>query len=182
MGTRLDLPRLNKCNPQVGAGVADIVAKCLAPNPQDRYPDAGALATGLWRHLSDLPLRGVSNRSPSERWRKWRRRRPQGIALAGMMLAVLTAAGAVLLGAASHFNQRIEQARRALDEGQTQMAAGASERAIDTLQGGLSVARGIPFQRDLCDELERWLHLAEQARTVAARATVSIAMAATPAP
>ena len=35
---------------------------------------AGALAGDLRRHLMHLPLKGVSNRSLPERWRKWRRR------------------------------------------------------------------------------------------------------------
>src|SRR5256885_9714581 len=52
--------------------------------------------------------------SMAERWRKWRRRRPHQVALTGMMLAVLTAAAAVAIGATSHFLQQIPEARRAL--------------------------------------------------------------------
>ena len=42
---------------------SDIVRKCLARDPADRYPDAASLADDLRRHLNDLPLRGVPNRS-----------------------------------------------------------------------------------------------------------------------
>src|SRR5262249_10182946 len=66
----------------VSAGLRDILRKCLAPDPGDRYADADALADDLRRHLADQPLRGVANRSLSERWRKWRRR-PYALARAG---------------------------------------------------------------------------------------------------
>src|SRR5439155_20999092 len=90
--TRLRLPRVSEVNPQVGAGLADILAKCLAREPGDRYADAGALAADLWRHLNDVPLRGVRNRSVTERWRKWRRRRPHALAVLGMVLLVMLVA------------------------------------------------------------------------------------------
>jgi tetratricopeptide (TPR) repeat protein len=41
-----------------------------------RYGTAAELAEDLRRHLNELPLRGVPNRSLAERWRKWRRRSP----------------------------------------------------------------------------------------------------------
>ncbi len=66
-------------NPAVSVGLADIVQKCLAPRPSDRYRDAAALADDLRRHLANLPLREVPNRSLAERWRKWRRRRPTSL-------------------------------------------------------------------------------------------------------
>jgi serine/threonine protein kinase/Flp pilus assembly protein TadD len=160
---------LHRCNARVSVGLADVVHKCLADDPDDRYPHAAALAADLRRHLAHLPLAGVRNRSLLERWRKWRCRRPHRAALVGMMLAVLTAAGAVAIGAASHFTQRIDQARTALNDGQRQKDNGEWEGAIRTLRRGQSVARGIPFQRDLADELDRQLRLAEQARTAANR-------------
>ena len=70
-------------NPPVSAGLADIVDKCLAKRPSDRYGDAALLADDLRRQMSDLPLRGVPNRSIAERWRKWRRRRPAARNCAG---------------------------------------------------------------------------------------------------
>src|SRR5262249_45867288 len=38
-------------HPGVSVGLADIIAKCLAPDPDDRYPDAASLADDLRRHL-----------------------------------------------------------------------------------------------------------------------------------
>ena len=136
------LKPLPQCNPQVSVGLADVVGKCLADDPAGRYADMAALAADLRRHLADRPLAGVRNRSLAERWRKWRRRRPHGVALAGMMLAVLTAAGAVALGAVGHFTQRTAQARTALHDGQAQLAVG---RGVDTLERR-SRRRGQPIR------------------------------------
>ena len=61
---------------------SDILARCTALQASDRHPTAGALAGDLRRHLMHLPLKGVSNRSLPERWRKRRRRRPATYPLA----------------------------------------------------------------------------------------------------
>jgi serine/threonine protein kinase/Flp pilus assembly protein TadD len=164
---------LHRRNARVSVGLADVIGKCLADDPRDRYAHAAALANDLRRHLADLPLAGVRNRSLVERWRKWRRRRPHGVALAGMVLAVITAAGAVALGAASHLSGQLDQARTALKDGQSQMDRGDWEGAVVTLQHGLSSARALPFQRDLADALDRSLRLAEQERVSADRAAAA---------
>jgi hypothetical protein len=157
----------------VSPGLADIVGKCLAPDPDDRYPAMAALAADLRRHLAHLPLAGVRNRSLRERWRKWRRRRPYGIAFAGIILAVVTAATAVAVGMAEHFVRQSHQARIALVDGQRQADQGEWEGAIATLQQGLRVARGIPLQGDLADRLEQQLRRAEEARAGALRAAAA---------
>ena len=41
---------------------------CLSADPAARYATGAELAADLRRHLTDLPLRGVANRSPAERW------------------------------------------------------------------------------------------------------------------
>src|SRR5262249_12782777 len=80
---------LGRKNPIVSPGLADVLHKCLAVRPDDRYPQAGALAEDLRRHLEDRPLKGVPNRDLQERWGKWRRRHPLvlplGLFLAGMV-------------------------------------------------------------------------------------------------
>jgi tetratricopeptide (TPR) repeat protein len=90
-----------------------------------------------------------------------------------MTLAVLAAATAVAAGAASHFRQRVEQARTALDDGQAQLGRGDWDGAVHTLRRGLSVARGTPFQQGLADELACRLRRAEQARAAADRAAAA---------
>ena len=65
---------LRSGNPEVSVGLEDILRKCLADRPDERYSNAAALADDLRRHLDHEPLRGVPNRSPRERWSKWRER------------------------------------------------------------------------------------------------------------
>jgi serine/threonine protein kinase len=165
-----ELPPLHRCNAQVSVGLEDILRKCLAGDPNRRYPHMAALAADLRRHLADLPLAGARNRSLVERWQKWRRRRPHGVALVGMMLAVLTAASAVALVAASHFMQRAEQARTALNDAQVQMALGQWEGAVRTLRHGHAIVQGLPWQGELAENLEHRLRQAEQGRIAADRA------------
>jgi len=94
---------LRQRNPHVTKGLADLLGKCLAPVPQNRYPTAGSLAADLRRHLADLPLRGVRNRSISERWWKWRRRRPSLLPLFFLIVAL---SGAAAVGIV-HGNKRL---------------------------------------------------------------------------
>ncbi|QJW98761.1 serine/threonine-protein kinase [Frigoriglobus tundricola] len=56
----------------VSCGLLDVLDRCTAPDPATRYPTAALLAADLRRHLADLPLKGVPNRSLAERWYKWR--------------------------------------------------------------------------------------------------------------
>src|SRR5205085_8844896 len=72
------------------AGLTDILDRCTAADPAARYPTAAVLAADLRRHLADLPLKGVRNRSLAERWGKWRRRRPAALPLT-LAAAVLAA-------------------------------------------------------------------------------------------
>src|SRR5207245_2535387 len=115
------LPALQRQNSQVSVGLADILQRCVAHQPKDRYPDAASLATDLRRHLSDLSLRGVRNRSLVERWHKWRRRKPQALTLVSMLLVVLVASLGVVGYTVTHINQRLRDAEAALLEGQEQV-------------------------------------------------------------
>jgi serine/threonine protein kinase/tetratricopeptide (TPR) repeat protein len=90
-------PRLDSLNPEVSVGLADVLARCLAADPAKRYPSAAGLAADLNRHLADLPLVGVRNRSLAEWWAKWRRRNPYGWLWAAAVLIVALAAGGAWL-------------------------------------------------------------------------------------
>lgn len=158
--------RLDRCNRQVSTGLADILAKCLAEKPRARYPDAAALATDLRRHLSDLPLRGVANRSLTERWRKWRRRRPRALLLT-LLLAV---ASGVATGVAGVWwnNHRLHeyQAEQALVAGQEQLEGGQYADALRTLERGLEFANALPAGHDLNDKLAAQRERARQAALI----------------
>jgi serine/threonine protein kinase/tetratricopeptide (TPR) repeat protein len=166
-------PPLHQRNPQVSIGLSDVIQKCLAPEPARRYQTMAALAADLRRHLSNRPLVGVRNRSLVERWQKWRRRRPHGVALAGMMGAVLTAACAVALGLVTHVNDRVDEARGALALGRVQVANGEWDLAELTLRRGLAAAQSIPMQGDLQGELRGCLERTETGRVVADRSAAA---------
>lgn len=134
------MPRLEACNPEVTPGLADIIHRCLAAEPKMRYPNAAALAADLRRHLADLPLRGVLNRSWGERWGKWRRRKPHALtltALCAFLLAALIGSGSWLW---SQNRQRLAAADVALRKGEESLAKEEWSRAVDFLEQGLSLA------------------------------------------
>jgi eukaryotic-like serine/threonine-protein kinase len=152
---------LRQCNPQVTVGLADILAKCLDVDPRKRYATAAALADDLRRHMANLPLRGVANRSLVERWRKWQRRRPLGLVFVGLALAV-AAAGALSLAYVGH---EAHQARAALAEGREYFQQRDYGRARAAWQSGLDSAEGLPFCGALAQELRGGLRLTEQVET-----------------
>ena len=148
-------------NRRVSAGLSDIVARCLAMNPTDRYPDAAALADDLRRHLAELPLRGTRNRSLTERWRKWRRRRPHALGLVGVLALVLLAF-AVAVGL---FGHRRELARTAIDEGNAELEHGRIAEARGAFRRGLAVAADLPLVDDLTTKLTDGLKRADRVAT-----------------
>jgi tetratricopeptide (TPR) repeat protein len=168
-----DSPLLSRVNPQVSAGLSDIVARCTAPSPEDRYANARTLADDLRRHLTDQPLLGVVNRSLAERWRKWRRRRPATLRLAGIILIIAGAAAILLAATLSNLRDRRQQAQIAVSEGQRQLESQHFAEAVRTFERGLSLADRLPLARDLRHEMRdqlataRRLHLAQQLHQLA---------------
>ncbi|HKB37733.1 MAG TPA: tetratricopeptide repeat protein, partial [Gemmataceae bacterium] len=144
---------LNHCNPDVSPGLADIVHKCLAARPTDRYQHARGLAADLQRHLGDQPLRGVPNRSLRERWRKWRRRQPLALPL-GLLLVVLLGAGLYAWGSAQRRKgEDLAEARAALQEGERLVEEGEFARALDRLHHGRDLAASAHGEDELLHEL-----------------------------
>jgi tetratricopeptide (TPR) repeat protein len=155
-GERPALPTpasLHKLNPRVPLGLSDIVHKCLAPRPQQRYADGAALADDLHRHVCHQPLRGVSNRSIAERWRKWRRRRPHQLKLVAMFTAVLAAAIAVGVVLWDRWNTQLDQARAALAEGMAHEEGRRFSEAAASFRRGLDLLENQPLAADLAPEL-----------------------------
>jgi serine/threonine protein kinase len=170
-GTRPARPpvALHRRNHAVSVGLSDVVGKCLAPDPAERYADAAALAGDLRRHLADLPLRGVANRSLGERWGKWRRRQPFALALAAMFVAVLT----VLAVALVYLAREVEDVKAALAEGQAQLDKGLPAEAARTFRRGLLRAGDWPVARELARELSLGLGAADRALAADARRRVA---------
>jgi serine/threonine protein kinase/tetratricopeptide (TPR) repeat protein len=151
---------LRRLNPNVSVGLADLITRCLEPRPALRYPDAASLAEDLRRHLRDQPLRGVGNRDPRERWRKWRRRRPHALLVLGLLL--LGIAGAVMAGA--HVVRQLDKGRSALDEGREKLRQRHYAEAAAALERGLVLVEDLPFGRGLADDLANELRLARRAK------------------
>jgi serine/threonine protein kinase/Tfp pilus assembly protein PilF len=138
------LPALHRCNVRVSVGLADIIHKCLDHDPRGRYPDAAALAADLRRHLADLPLRGVPNRSWAERWRKWRRRRPSALSRRLLLLALVAAIAAPLATLGIAYRQRVHEIEAALAQGRLHLERHQDAEAEDALRQGLALAADLP--------------------------------------
>ncbi|HZW31369.1 MAG TPA: serine/threonine-protein kinase, partial [Isosphaeraceae bacterium] len=138
------LPTLHRRNARVSIGLSDIIHKCLCHDPSGRYADAAALAADLRRHLADLPLRGVPNRSWAERWGKWRRRRPSALSRRLILLALVAsiAAAAAMLGIA--YRQRVREIESVLAQGRLHRERHQDAQAEDVLHHGLALAEGLP--------------------------------------
>jgi len=137
-------PPLSTSNPRVSVGLSDIIHKCLNPVASARYADAAALATDLRRHLADLPLRGVPNRSPTERWRKWRRRHPAALSRNLILLALAAAAVAMGTLAWVSYRQRVTAIGLALADGNAQLKRRQYPEAVAALGRGLTLANHVP--------------------------------------
>jgi tetratricopeptide (TPR) repeat protein len=149
-------------NPQVSPGLRAILTRCLAANPEARYPDAGALADDLGRHLDDQPLRGVTVPSWRERWRKWRRRKPAALSALFLMAFVVLSWLLYLV------YDRVQTAKAllALQEGQKQLRGQHFDEAVGTLRHGLDLTGGLFFRGQLCEQLQGELRQAERAQAV----------------
>jgi serine/threonine protein kinase/lipoprotein NlpI len=167
-GTRADVGRGSSAesrlaiNPNVSRGLDAILRKCRANEPRDRYADAAALATDLRRHLADLPLLGVANRSLSERLRKLRRRQPHAPALFGMLLVVIMSLLVVGGNVVAHMERRRQTAARDLVEGRAALGSQHYQQAERSLARGVATIEGLPGAGKLLAQLDEQLRLAHR--------------------
>ncbi len=153
---------LSRLNPDVSPNLADLIARCLEPEPGDRYPDAATLADDLRRHLQHRPLQGVANRSVRERWLNWRRRRP-GAALRAFTAATLAIASLTTMTLVwERHRQRTELAAEALDDAKPLQSAGRYNEAARILGRARDQLAGDPLAARLTSDLERGLRLARR--------------------
>lgn len=71
-------------------GLESIIQKCLTPQPDDRYQDAGELADDLDRFLNHRPLHVAADPSWKERVSKWVKRSPSRAILVGSLVVALS--------------------------------------------------------------------------------------------
>jgi eukaryotic-like serine/threonine-protein kinase len=156
--------RLRQSNPQVSRGLEDIVCKCLAPAAKDRYRDAGQLAADLRLHLASLPLRGVPNRSPIERLKKWRRRKPYAM----WILAAAALAGITIVSVGTlNYGQQIQLANTTLAQSQHELDLNDFAAAKDHAQLVLDALTWIPWRTDLKNRAKQQLVAVQRAKAVA---------------
>lgn len=155
-------PSLRQANPAVSAGLADIVGKCLAVEPGRRYQTAAGLAADLRRHLANLPLRQVSNRSLAERFGKWRRRHPYSLVVGGSLLALITGLGLLF----AQFNRQAERAGAAVREGEQRLQDGRFADALESFRHAAVLVESVPFRADLKQQLRNGMLRAEQGEAI----------------
>jgi serine/threonine protein kinase/lipoprotein NlpI len=152
-----------RAHPAISRALADLLRRCVDPDPAKRYPAAAELAGDLRRHLADLPLRGVGNRSPVERWGKWRRRRPASLPLLVLALLTLAVAGAL----ASHVWRQRERAQAALLEGRDHLARHRPAEALEAFRHGADLAEDLPGGEGLFRRMQEGLRQAGRAEAAA---------------
>ncbi len=146
--------------PGVSTGLADIIGKCLADDPEGRYHDAAALAEDLRRHMADRPLEGVSNRSLRERWHKWVRRQPHRVFLVKLALAATClAAMASALVWLTILEPRLRGAADSLAQGRALLDQRSYPEAQRALIRGAALIEGLPGGGRLEAELAEALWL-----------------------
>jgi serine/threonine protein kinase/Flp pilus assembly protein TadD len=164
LGGPLPLPErhaahaLRRRNSQVSVGLAAILTRCLDVDPTRRYPTPGAVARDVQRHLDDLPLNGVANRSFTERLGKWRRRRPLALPAFALLMIAITG-GTISLDRA--FKQ-VERARSALRSGDVYLHRRQYSEAAEVFRHGQTLLEGIPFSNDIAAGLREGTRSAER--------------------
>jgi len=155
----------NRSRAMVGVGLEDVIRKCLAPRPGDRYDDAASVADDLRRHINDLPLRGVPNRNLAERWSKWRRRQPRGLSRGAAWAFAVGAVAIALFIARAYYHQRLSDIEFDLKDGIQLHARRRFAEAVRVLDRGLQRAATTPGADALADELADQRRLAFRGST-----------------
>jgi tetratricopeptide (TPR) repeat protein len=151
---------------EIPLGLSDILHRCLATDPARRYRRAEDLASDLRRHLANLPLVGVRNRSVIERWRKWRRRHPQGNVVAVLTLLVVLGLGALGYLGWKQQSQQGEQMRLHWENGRHFVVHKNYPDALESFEKAQAAARqsltGRSLRRQLDEDIQRVRQLAAE--------------------
>jgi tetratricopeptide (TPR) repeat protein len=153
-------------DPSLPVAFYDLLRKCLARDPAERYASAADLASDLRRQMADMPLRGVRNRSWRERWQKGRRRRSHSLTYLGLVATTAVALIAATSLFVLQFNPRRDVARNALEVGGCQAQNHQYEDALVTLRRGRELAAGLPGAGILAAELDERIRQTAQAQII----------------
>jgi tetratricopeptide (TPR) repeat protein len=111
--------------------------------------------------LRDLPLQGVRDRL-SQRWRKWRKRRPMSLPMFALALSFALAASIAGFGLFDANEDRHRQAEASLLEGQEWQRKGQHQAAVSSFLKGKELAEQSFGGRHLQVTLARRLRLAQR--------------------
>ena len=123
---KADVPKLRDRFPAVPPDLALVTHKCLSPDPRDRYPTAGPLATDLRNWLDGKPVtaRPAGAIESAVKWVK--RNKRAALTGAGVLLTMATATGVSLafgIDATEQRKQAKAEAERAEEEKQAAIEA-----------------------------------------------------------
>jgi serine/threonine protein kinase/tetratricopeptide (TPR) repeat protein len=145
-GRRRGAPAVRSVNRLAPRSVDAVVARCLAPEPSQRYQTVEQLRCDLERHLASLPLLHATDRSPKERVTKWMRRHPRLSSASSMGVVGVIALASILVGTVARDRQ---YARMGALQQLAAFLAGAAEARIplsipeadvETLDAGIAAA------------------------------------------
>ena len=121
------LPSLTQRVPEMPGDLANIITKCVATDPADRYADADALSQDLQRFLDRRPLVAVRT-SRLNRLLRWVQRNPS-TAIAST-IAVLLIMGIAMLASFSYWNEHYQRMKT---EATLQVSMDALDQVYDRL-------------------------------------------------
>ncbi len=160
-------PRLASLKPEYRGDVDTIVAKALAPRPEQRFASAGELSGDIRRYLNDEPII-ARPQTTMDHVRRIVRRHRASVTLSAVALLMLVAVSAVALmesararSAEHHWAERLEQITqhvlRDLDtrSGTLELRAGMAADAREDARGLLSRDETNPQLLTLTADAER---------------------------
>lgn len=111
--------------------LALVVGKCLARDPDDRYPSLEEAAEDFGRYLQELPVR-AKPASPLRRLQLWRRRHPLAALFSGVAAALFLVFNLALLLSYAEARRALKQEaqQRQLAEENARIAVGTLDRVF----------------------------------------------------
>jgi serine/threonine protein kinase/Tfp pilus assembly protein PilF len=177
---RAGAPRIRTTHPDVPPALEEVVRRCLAADPGDRYVSAAHLAADLQAVADDAPLRFAREPIPSRctRWVRTNRRRlavaaPLIIALGFFAYSLVAAQFAALRRQADAMHWR-DMGRHSIQEGRLEVAMSQFATAVRLAEGDAGL-RGLLKEiradeerarktKEISDKAEELLKVGERLR------------------